>query len=122
MTLKLHPDLARRRITTMTFLVAAAIACLAFGFTPWGHAILAKWNTSYAPGYSRSAFDQLSVGATRQQVVEAVGAPLEQNDLWSGEATELVFSRPKRDGDYELVRVWIGKDQKVRWLQQGPTD
>jgi hypothetical protein len=135
-----------KTIRTFLILVAVVVAvvCLPFlvlylAIGP-GHDFFGLRNTVYSSRFTVQRYEQIQVGATRSAVIDLLGAPLQTYMLtnypvWAlrddgvrrhyGTNAELQietlsFSRAKNGGDYDLVSVWIGPDDKViqheRWV------
>jgi hypothetical protein len=105
-----------------------------------GHDFFGRRNTVYSSRFTVERYEQIQVGVARSAVMDLLGAPLETNMLTNypvsalrdegvrrlyGTNTELQvetlsFSCAKSGGDYDLVSVWIGPDNKViqheRWV------
>jgi membrane glycosyltransferase len=92
------------------------------------HDFIALRNTVYSSPSAVQGYTRITVGMHRAKVIELLGAPLSTAILdtnypsWSEVIESLTFSRPKRHGDYDLVFVWIGADQKVTWHGRAVTD
>jgi len=124
--------------------VAVAVVCLPFlvlclAIGP-GHDFFGLRNTIYSSRFTVQRYEQIQVGVTRSAVIDLLGASLQTYMLtnypvWAlrddgvrrhyGTNAELQietlsFSRAKNGGDYDMVSVWIGPDNKViqheRWV------
>jgi hypothetical protein len=107
--------------------VLLALVSISFLYYPV-HDFIGRGNTVYSPHFTAGRYAQIAVGMPRDKVVELLGAPLATVLLntnyspWAERMESLTFSRPKADGDYDSVFVWIGADQKVRWHGRAITD
>jgi hypothetical protein len=124
--------------------VVAAVVCLPIlvlflAFGP-SHDFFGLRNTVYSSRFTVQRYEQIQVGVPRRAVIDLLGAPLQTQILtnypvWAlrdngvgrhyGTDAELQietlsFSRAKNGGDYDMVSVWIGPDNKViqheRWV------
>ena len=104
------------------------------------HDFMGLRNTVYSSRFTVERYSQVAVGAPRPTIVDFLGPPLQTHTLtnypvWAlrdegvrqryGTNAELQietlsFSRAKNGGDYDMVSVWIGPDNKViqheRWV------
>lgn len=104
------------------------------------HDFIGLRNTVYSSRFTPERYAQVTVGSPRATVIDLLGAPLQTWTLtnypgWAlgdegvrrhygtnaGLQIEtLSFSRAKNSGDYDMVSVWIGPDNKViehvRWV------
>jgi hypothetical protein len=104
------------------------------------HDFIGLKNTTYSSRFTIERYDQVQVGVPRSTVIDLLGTPLQTATLtnypvWAlrdegvrrryGTNTELQietisFSQAKRCGDYDMVSVWVGPDNKViqheRWV------
>ncbi len=104
------------------------------------HDFIGLRNTVYSSRFTVQRYAQVAVGVPRATVVDLLGAPHQTSTLmnypvWAlrdesvrrhyGTNSELQietlsFSRAKNGGDYDMVSVWIGPDNKViqheRWV------
>ena len=119
--------------------VLVLLASALFLFYPV-HDFIGLRNTVYSSSFTPERYAQVAVGTPRATVVDLLGAPLESSKrtnypVWAlrdvsvrqryGTNTELQietlsFSCAMSSGDYDLVTVWIGPDNKViqheRWV------
>src|SRR5439155_9037880 len=106
------------------------------------HDLIGLRNTVYSSPLTVDRYAQVTVGAPRATVVDLLSAPLETCTLtnypvWAlrdegvrrryGTNAELrietlSFSRARKAGDYDMVSVWIGPDQKVIQHERCVTD
>ncbi len=104
------------------------------------HDFIGLGNTVYSSRFTVERYRQVDVGVPREAVIDLLGAPLQTSLLtnypvWAlrddgvrrhyGTNAELqietlTFSRSKNGGDYDMVSVWVGPDNKViqheRWV------
>ena len=130
--------------TIRPFLILAAVLVLPFLILYLAigpvHDFIGLRNTVYSSHFSVERYDQIHVGVPRPTVIDLLGAPLATSTLtnypvWAlrdesvrrhyGTNAELQietlsFSRAKNGGDYDMVSVWVGPDNKViqhgRWV------
>jgi hypothetical protein len=107
--------------------VLLALVSIPFLYDPV-HNFIGRRNTVYSSHFSADRYAQIAVGTSRQKVIDLLGAPLGTVLLptnyppWAEGIESLGFSRPKGDGDYDNVVVWIGANQKVMWHGRAVTD
>ena len=104
------------------------------------HDFIGLRNTVYSSRFTVGRYTQVTVGTSRATLIDLLGAPFQTSTLtnypvWAlrdegvrrhyGTNAELQietlsFSRAKNGGDYDMVSVWIGPDNKVieheRWV------
>jgi hypothetical protein len=123
-------------------LALAAVLILANGFLVYYaiHDVVGRRNTAYTRDFTLERYRQIAVGLPRAKVIQLLGLPFqtsaprnypvrafgEERALRQyGQNAEvqieiLSFSRAKKTGDFEMVWVWIGPDNKVlkkkRWV------
>ena len=130
------------------YLVSVAVVAIVVGFLMLlpvillgpVHDFIGLRNTVYSSRFSEARYKQIDVGVPRATVIDLLGPPLQTSMLtnypvWAlrdegvrrhyGTNAELQietlsFSRAKNGGDYDMVSVWIGPDNKVieheRWV------
>lgn len=107
--------------------VLIALVSIPFLYCPV-HDFIGRRNTVYSSHFTADRYAQIEVGLSREKVVDLLGAPfgtalLDTNyPPWAEGIEDLAFSRPKGDGDYDSVVVWIGAGQKLRWHGRAVTD
>ena len=138
----------KRVKTIRPFLILAAvlgaIICLPFlvVYLAIGpvHDFIGLRNTVYSSRFTVERYAQIQVGVPRSTVIDLLGTPFQTATLtnypvWAlrdegvrrlyGTNAELQietlsFSQAKRSGDYDMVSIWVGPDNKViqheRWV------
>lgn len=117
----------KKFLPLLILMVLLALVSVPFLYYPV-HDFIGRQNTVYSTGFTLDRYAQVAVGMSREKVVDLLGAPFGSSMLdtnyppWAEGIEAIGFSRPKRSGDYEVVFVWIGADQKVRWHGRAVTD
>ena len=108
-----------------------------------GHDFIGLWNTVYSSRYSVERYQQVHIGMPRNTVIDLLGEPLKTYTLTDYPASALrdegtrrqysngaplqletlYFSRARNNrGDFDLVSVWFGPDNKVIQCERWVTD
>lgn len=104
------------------------------------HDFIGLRNTVYSSRFTAKRYSHVEIGVPRPSVIDLLGTPLQTSMLtnypvWALhdagvrqhygtnaqlQIETLSFSRAKNGGDYDMVSVWIGPDNKVieheRWV------
>lgn len=99
--------LTKKQVIVGVVVLVAALALVVIGLT----LTMAERNTAYAPGFSNSAFKDIDIGATGDDVERILGTPLSRH---TGETRgEWSYSEAKEAGKRYKQKVIVLEQNKV---------